>query len=93
MWMCEVGQNADGQVAASRVAANDDIRRVTTIGFNEIAEELDGLLQLRRVGVLGRQVVRQKEDGDVGAERLLEVVEPDVVAGAAGPDISAACLT
>jgi hypothetical protein len=53
MWVREVRQDAEGQVAACRVAADDEIGRVTTVRLDKVAEKLDGLRKLSGVCVLG----------------------------------------
>lgn len=44
MWMYEMREDAEGQVAACRVAAHNEVGWVSTFGFEEVSEKLDGLL-------------------------------------------------
>jgi hypothetical protein len=55
-----------------------------------MTQQLDGLLELGWVGVFGGEVVGEQQGRDVRAERRLEVVEPGLVAGAAGQYVAAA---
>ena len=88
----EVGEQAEEEVAACRVASKNQVGGAATFYFNEVAEQLGGLTELGRVLVFGGEVVCEEESRDVGAEGLLEVVDPEHVSGATGHDISAACI-
>jgi hypothetical protein len=55
-----------------------------------MTQQLDGLFELGWVGVFGGEVVGEQQGRDVRAERRLEVVEPGLVAGAAGQYVAAA---
>jgi hypothetical protein len=42
--------------------------------------------------VLGCEVVCEEERGDIGTERLLQVVEPELVTWTAGHHVASSCV-
>lgn len=66
----EVRQHAHDEVAARRVAADENLRRRAARVLEDVAQRLDGLRELRRVRRARGQRVGQHEDGQVLARAL-----------------------
>ncbi len=84
----EVGEEAEGQVGAGGVAADEDVGGRVVEGGGDVAEEGDGLLELAGVGGVGGEGVGEHEGGEGGGG---EGGDEGEVAGVGGEVVAAAC--
>ena len=60
-----MGQDAERQVPACRVAAKEDVGGAAVRVLEDVAQRVDGLAELGWVDGVGGEGVREEEDGDV----------------------------